>query len=329
MASTSFTISGDVDVLVTVTEVDGNLKFDLKVLNSTGSIGDLRGFFFNIDDSQALAGLTITGDDVTRTGTNTKDLGQGNNLNGASGSPFDVGISFGTPGIGSDDIRETSFTLSTTADLSLSDLFGQEFGARLTSVGSEGGARNGSSKQTTTFECKEEEVCQDITIGFNDFTAGDSVDQLIYGNLTVTVNAQVAGEGNNDNDAMIFDSANPTGGDPDLATATQGNILIITEDDDSSDPDDAADGGTIVFNFSSAVDLTSIVVVDTNAGSRIISDQGDEIIIPDLEDGQQATIDLSAFDDVTTLTIEFTGSGAVDDLAFQYCQTVHTCDCIV
>ena len=39
---------------------------------------------------------------------------------------------------------------------------------------------------------------------------------------------------------MIFDSANPTGGDQDLASDTLGGLLIISEDGDSSDPDDNA-----------------------------------------------------------------------------------------
>lgn len=42
------------------------------------------------------------------------------------------------------------------------------------------------------------------------------------------------------NDAMIFDSENPTGGDYDLRYDDQGNILIISEDNDADDPDDAA-----------------------------------------------------------------------------------------
>lgn len=52
-------------------------------------------------------------------------------------------------------------------------------------------------------------------------------------------------------DLMVFDSANPTGGDSDLATPGYhptntvglGNVLIISEDNDASDPDDQANGG--------------------------------------------------------------------------------------
>lgn len=69
---------------------------------------------------------------------------------------------------------------------------------------------------------------------------------------------------------MIFDSGNPTGGDTDLVTPGPGtnndtglgNILIISEDQDSSDPDDNASGGTLVFDFANPVTLLSIDILD-------------------------------------------------------------------
>ena len=48
---------------------------------------------------------------------------------------------------------------------------------------------------------------------------------------------------------MIFDTANPTGGDTDLASNTLGNVLILSEDGDSSDPDDNAKGGNNLFRL--------------------------------------------------------------------------------
>ncbi|MEM9291362.1 MAG: SdrD B-like domain-containing protein [Acidobacteriota bacterium] len=87
---------------------------------------------------------------------------------------------------------------------------------------------------------------------------------------------------------MIFDSSNPTGGDPDLGTPNQdfggpgvgsgggageagensqalGHLLIISEDGDSSDPDDNAGGGTLTFDFANPVDVTSVTVVDIDS----------------------------------------------------------------
>jgi hypothetical protein len=63
------------------------------------------------------------------------DLGNGANMQGAA-SPFDVGLEFGTQGIGKDDIQSTSFTLSNTDNnLTLDDIAHVQFGARLASIG--------------------------------------------------------------------------------------------------------------------------------------------------------------------------------------------------
>ena len=85
--------------------------------------------------------------------------------------------------------------------------------------------------------------------------------------------------------AMIFDSSNPTGGDVDLGTPNQdfggpgvgaggasgeigensvaeGNILIISEDGDQSDPDDNAAGGTLIFDFATPYKVASVTLID-------------------------------------------------------------------
>ena len=64
---------------------------------------------------------------------------------------------------------------------------------------------------------------------------------------------------------MIFDTANPTGGDTDLATpgyglgndTALGNVVILSEDADSSDPDDNAGGGTLTFTYDESVFIES------------------------------------------------------------------------
>jgi hypothetical protein len=125
----------DAEVLVDVTELAPNeVKFDLSLVNT---IADFRGFFFNFDGNAS--NFSVTGDDVTKwdlTGGST--LSNSANLNGTHTS-FDVGIEIGTQGIGKDDIRATSFTVSNDSPFSLGDLFG----VRLMSVGPN---RNGSSK---------------------------------------------------------------------------------------------------------------------------------------------------------------------------------------
>ena len=154
MATETFIISGDVNVEITITEmIDGTLQFDLKVLDDTGAIGDLNALFFDLADDSLTTGLTIEGADVTETALKVDGvtkLDSYTNMNGEvvkDLGKFDGGVQFGTQGIGEDDIRETSFILShETETLSLADFSLQDFGVRLTSVGEEGGSRDGSLK---------------------------------------------------------------------------------------------------------------------------------------------------------------------------------------
>ncbi|MEM6944166.1 MAG: hypothetical protein AAF565_10500, partial [Pseudomonadota bacterium] len=73
----------------------------------------------------------------------------------------------------------------------------------------------------------------------------------------------------NQNAPMVFDTRNPTGGDDDLAATGRGNILIISEDGDQSDPDDEVNGGTIVFRFDEPTFVHSIIVFDTEEGGTL------------------------------------------------------------
>ncbi len=89
---------------------------------------------------------------------------------------------------------------------------------------------------------------------------------------------------------MIFDSSNPSGNDRDLGTPHQdfggpghgtggktgaigennkalGNLLIISKDGNSNNPDDNASGGTIYFNFDNNVDISSIDIIDLDYGN--------------------------------------------------------------
>lgn len=153
MRSVKFDIgtSSEVKAAVMATETgNGQIKFDLAVGGT--QVGDLRGLFFHVADERLLSGLRFTGDaNLTKSvaGANAvRDLGNGANMNGAAG-PFDVGVEFGTSGIGKDDVRTASFTLSHSSQpLTLDFIAQQNFGARLTSVGAEGGARDGSVKLT-------------------------------------------------------------------------------------------------------------------------------------------------------------------------------------
>ena len=115
-------------------------------------IADLRGLFFHVSDQSLLPGLTVTGPNVTtyRVDANKVMQVEGDvNLSGEVGKsvgPFDVGIAFGSQGIGKDDIRESSFTLSASKPLNLELVLQQHFGLRLTSVSNNGAGRELSLK---------------------------------------------------------------------------------------------------------------------------------------------------------------------------------------
>jgi hypothetical protein len=138
--------------MVSVTEqADGTLLFELEVVGPRAA--DLRGLFFDVNDPTLLGNLVLTGPDITAYDfEDVMDLGYGNNMLGGGREAYDVGMSFGDAGIGSDkeDIRSTSFVLSSAdgSPLTLDLIANVEFGVRLTSIGTEGGARDGSSKQT-------------------------------------------------------------------------------------------------------------------------------------------------------------------------------------
>ena len=144
------TESNNPQVRVTISEsANGALSFS--VSQEGGIVGDLRGLFFDLADKTLVGSLSTSS---ANTGFQQKkdavsNLGQGTNMNGLTGSGkgFDAGIKIGTAGMGKDDIRSFEFTLtSTTRALTLDDFANVDFGVRLTSVGTLGGARNASSK---------------------------------------------------------------------------------------------------------------------------------------------------------------------------------------
>jgi hypothetical protein len=163
--ATPFT-GADTSVLILLNDDGGNIEVTLTV---NEGIADLRGFFLNIQDFSLLAGLSVTGDDVT--GFEVEDDGvinlhHGINLNGGgSPCPCDIGVAIGTPGTGKDDIFTTTFVLDANADLTLDAFAGELLGVRVTSVGGgdgdfgdpkdpkddfKDGPRNGSAKLVGT-----------------------------------------------------------------------------------------------------------------------------------------------------------------------------------
>lgn len=154
-AAGSITVSLDV---FTGDEVGVELTLDDEVgegeihgrLEITEGEGDLRGLFLELTDTAVLDGLTIEGEDVTDVAFGgVSNMRRGNNVNGGgSPCPCDIGITFGTPGIGKDDLAVVEFVISHASDdLDLSLFSDQLVAARVTSVGTDDCKdRDGSSK---------------------------------------------------------------------------------------------------------------------------------------------------------------------------------------
>ncbi len=200
-ASKSFTVAGDVNVEVTMTELDnGDMKVDLEVLGDTGQIGDLRGFFFAMNDDSLADDIEVDGDDVTKSkfdDDKVDKLGHGvklpKDIKDFFGK-FDGGVEIGSSGLYEDhhhhdddddededyddDIRFTSFTLSHDSEpLTHEDFEGQPVVINLESVGEEGGDRDDDAvimgavsweedcePQYTLGEAEDKDVDDDIFI---------------------------------------------------------------------------------------------------------------------------------------------------------------------
>lgn len=162
--------------------------------------------------------------------------------------------------------------------------------------------------------------------------------------------------------AAVFNSSlkgpNTLGPDPDLLVGL-GNVLILQSPSHAAQsvagvfdtPNDAAGGGTFVFNFMSAVEMREVTLVDVDAGNHVLVTLLDEsgrtriynvptkwtrdvhaqgpngydtldltTLAPQLgEGGSVATsFEDAGFDAgrVIFVSIEMTGSGAIDDFSF-------------
>ncbi|MDT0683954.1 Hint domain-containing protein [Roseicyclus sp. F158] len=119
---------------------------------------------------------------------------------------------------------------------------------------------------------------------------------------------------------MIFDTAHPTGGDYDLGTHYQGKALILSEDGDSSDPDDNAGGGTIALDFASPSEVNSFRVIDTEEGGTVKFFAADGSLIrsaelPHTGNGGICEVNFGV-EDVSRMEITLNGSGAIDDVCY-------------
>ena len=177
--SLNFSVSpftgSDAKVDVWLTDLDnGSVQFDFKV-DKTVNIADLRGIFFDVNDSSLVSNLDITAnanpfsdidnDNFYSIGSNDIFTSRSGNLikadkaalNGgvdssqypnatAPSDGFNVALEIGSQGLkgGRDDFQATSFIVKHLTDtLSVENFANQEFGVRMQSVGAN---RQGSTK---------------------------------------------------------------------------------------------------------------------------------------------------------------------------------------
>jgi hypothetical protein len=181
------------------------------------------------------------------------------------------------------------------------------------------------------------------SIDFESYSPGDIITSLGPG-ITVTTWVQPRKKGPlQPGQAMIFNSAAPTGGDEDLGTPNadfggpgigkggksgmlfpndrpHGNVLIISEDGNSTNPDDNKFGGVITFDFDPPMDLHSIGLLDNEESATFevfTSDGGSSVVINENGgDNSWESVRSVAKPSVNKLVVKFAGSGAITDLTF-------------
>ncbi|MGF1461289.1 MAG: hypothetical protein ACFBSG_19955 [Leptolyngbyaceae cyanobacterium] len=146
----------------------------------------------------------------------------------------------------------------------------------------------------------------------------------------------------NSNCGPDFPSTSCTGGDPDLATGQpsfgtdpQGNVLIIQENDDLTDPDDDADGGTFQFSFIDPVEFLNATILDLDenvapifefsfesGSSQTVSASSVDLLGSESGDNSLRQYNFSGLTGVTGLNLTLDDvSGAVASLTYERPET--------
>lgn len=197
---------------------------------------------------------------------------------------------------------------------------------------------------TTSVSTKAEPVA--AVIDFEGIPPGTIVHEMYsgYGISGAEIEGFVIVDGYNPdfgediNAAMIFDAICPpnsirsdcTGNDGDLLNPTLGNTMIISEDLDTTDPDDAdVVGSTFGFEYSQLGDgagarIESITVQDVEEeeteDARMYFYEGGldgvevgSVDIPETGDGNSAIVTIGV-DDVDAIRVDLQGSGEIDNI---------------
>ncbi len=305
----TFTGPSGFDARVIVSELNGDLVFQVEVLTDGGDIGDLRGLFFDIANDGLLSGLSISGPDVTDSridANSVKDLGNGNNVKGevasAAGGGFDVGVELGSQGMSGDDIRSTTFTLSHPDGLTVDQVQGGDMALRATSVGEEGGGRGGSLKLLGEEQTDQSFATVTVTVtGEGDVVIGEDPE--------LTLAPETYG---------IFESEDVTG-----ANVVEGDALARTiegtEDGDlpftGGQADTSSEGTPVVTGFSASTAPDSDGFVATLQAAPEVGVPVD-VVVSNGTDSYTGTLTLNADGSFSFVTTDFEGLAQGETVSF-------------
>lgn len=147
------------------------------------------------------------------------------------------------------------------------------------------------------------------------FYPGDIINQIVPGNgYTIDVVAKGCSK-----KAMIFDAAAPTGGDADLSIPAKGNILIVSQDGNSTNPNDCGSANVLKFKFApKAAYVSRVGLLDIEEGARIVvfptTGASYPIDVPPTLDNEYVSVPIH--DTVTKINVKFFGSGAVTEIEY-------------
>lgn len=130
--------------------------------------------------------------------------------------------------------------------------------------------------------------------------------------------------------AILFDTDAPTGGDFDLGAANQGLVLIIPEDTTDGDgdgmvddPDDERDGGVLILEFDAAVQWQGATVLDVDFDETVFFEAYDAtgalittVPVPPGGDGSVQIVTPPPVDNVSRLELHLSSSGALAGLLY-------------
>jgi hypothetical protein len=184
-----------------------------------------------------------------------------------------------------------------------------------------------------------------ITVDFDETTTGMPLDLPAGTQITNQFNdvglsiSALAGLAGLPNKAIIFDSGNPTGGDPDLGTPGPGigndtflgNLLILAENDNDvdmdglvDDPDDSAVGGQIFLNWDRDVTFFSMTIIDVDSpeidGLALFDEFNNQLLAFDFgpigDNSVQTFSSMAGIQNVRRAVVLFSGSGGIDNFRF-------------